>query len=163
MFKTVAFHTLRSLGWLLAFAGLIMPGMLIIDHFTATPTRASIAEVGHHCEKRVCLLGRCNWERIECATMDALSATGQEVRHKRRAKVAFQSDEGKSEAWASYTKLKLKSPKVGDKIDILYRGPAPYYIAPPFSYEDAGIGLVVSLLGGLLLVLTGRWRKPDAT
>lgn len=162
MFKTIAYLMIRNLGWLLAVAGLIMPGLLIFDEFTTTPTRATVVEIGYVCEKRVCLLGRCNWQREKCRNLDALSAAGEEVRRKPRAKVEFQTDEGLAEVWAHYTKLNLQSAKVGDEVDVLYRGPAPYYVSAPYSHLQAALGLLVSLLGGIILVVTGRNREEMA-
>ncbi len=159
MFKTIAYLMIRNLGWLLAFAGLIMPGMLIFDEFTTTPVRATITEVGYVCEKRVCLLGRCNWQREKCSELDGSSAAGEEVHRKPRAKVEFQTDEGMAEVWARFTKLNIERAKVGDEVDVLYRGPAPYYVSAPFSHLQAALGLLVSLLGGVLLVITGRNRE----
>ncbi len=161
LFKSTAYSMLRNLGWILAVAGLIMPAMQVYDEISATPARATVAEIGHVCEKGVCLIGRCTWQRVECTAMKKLSAAGETVRRNPRAKVEFTTTNGTGSAWASFSKLNLESAKVGDKLDLRYRGPAPYYVAPPFSYLHAGIGLMFSLLGVLILIVSGARREGD--
>lgn len=161
MFETVSYLIFRNLGWLFAVAGLIVPVMLLVDEFTATPARAKIIAIDSVCEKRVCALGRCNWQKIECNSMQALTKSGAEVRRRPRARVELQTDQGRTEVWADYSKLKIESAKVGDEVDVLYRGPAPYYIKAPFATIEAVFGILVSLLGVLFLMITGRLKRKE--
>lgn len=140
---------------------MIVPVMLVVDEFTATPARAKIVAIDSVCEKRVCVLGRCNWQKIDCGTMQASANGGTEVRRRPRAKVELQTDDGRTEVWADYSKLKIESAKVGDEVDVLYRGPAPYYIKAPFAAIEAVFGLLVSLLGVLFLMITGRIKRKE--
>ena len=159
MFETVAYLIFRNLGWLFAVAGLIVPIMLVVDEFTATPTRAKVVGIDSVCEKRVCALGRCNWQKIDCSAMQATASSGAEVRRRPRARVELQTDQGRAEVWADYSQLKIETAKVGDEVDVLYRGPAPYYIKAPFAPIEAVFGLLVSLLGVLFLMITGRLKQ----
>lgn len=161
MFETVVCVIFRNLGWLFALAGLIVPVMLLVDEFTATPARVKIIAIDSVCEKRVCALGRCNWQKIECISMQAPTKTGAEVRHRPRARVELQTDQGRAEVWADYSRLKIESGKVGDEVNVLYRGPAPHYIKAPFAPIEAVFGILVSLLGVLFLLITGRLKRKE--
>ena len=108
------------------------------------------------------MLARCYWQKEKCASLQSMSAAGDNVRRRPRAKVVFQTDDGKAQAWTHNMKLNLQRAETGDKIDILYRGPPPYYVSGPLSHLQAAMGVLVSLLGVILLVLSARWRNETS-
>lgn len=138
------------LGILLVMAGLILPGMELLDLFTTDRAAGTIVKTGKTCEKKVCL-GKCHWQRFSCSQIKHVKAEGFETRVKNHAKISFASDSGPVTAWAGFSKLDLQQVNVGDKLDIRYRGPKPYYVTTPFSLENVRNGLLICAVGFVLL------------
>ena len=149
-------------GWLLTLAGLILPGMQVLDAITTKPAVAKIEKLGRTCSKQVCTLGKCRWKRISCKTARTLETTGVEIRYRPMAKLAFAIEDGTATAWASYSKLEIKQARIGDRLAIIYRGPKPYYVARPFSLAQSTGGLLITIVG-LMLLASGRNTSKQAT
>lgn len=150
----------KMFGLLFLVTGIALPSMEIFDAATATPTTASIVKLGQTCEKRTCEFGNCRWRRFKCVKEAALIAEGTKVRRKKHAKLAFGNGTEPKTAWASYSKLKLRAnAKIGDRVPILYRGPAPYYVALYPSFSHVGTGIKATLFGLFLLYAAGQFGR----
>ncbi len=147
----------KIFGLLFVMAGIVLPGMELFDAATATPATAQIVKFGRTCEKRICEIGKCRWQRFKCQEEAALITEGTKVRRKRHAKLSFGNGTEPMTAWASFSKLKLRrSTKIGDSIPILYRGPAPYYVSLRPSFSNVGTGINCALFGLFLLYVGGQ-------
>ncbi len=151
---------LKNFGLLFVTAGIVLAGMEYFYSATATPATAQIVEIGRSCEKHTCVSGNCRWRRFKCAHEAALIAEVTKVRRKKHAKLSFGNGSEPLTAWASFSKLELRSnAAVGDKLPILYRGPAPYYVTLPLSVSHIETGIKSLLLGLVLLYAARRFAK----
>lgn len=148
-------------GWFLLLVGLILPGFQVFDHLTTRQAVATVVDIQPLCQKEICKLGKCRWRKIRCETMAEVEAAGTNVRSRPYAKLAFTDSRGRArKAWTSFSKLEIKSAEVGDHFTIVYRGNKRPYVAPPFSWQLAGLGFGISLAGLVLVMLARALRRP---
>lgn len=151
-------------GWLFLLAGLIPPGMEAFDTLTATKATATVTEVRTVCQMQTNAHSRKHWTTFPCQQRAEVEAAGTPVHTKDWAKLAFTGADGvERSAWANFGKLEIKEATVGQQLQILHRGDKKPYVARPFDWKLASLGLSFSLAGLVLLWIARRAAPAEET
>lgn len=158
-FIATFFYQIRSLGWILLFAGSIPTLITGCDYATGTPTNATVVGLEMQCRVKLCT--ECTSKMIPCNNVDKEPAgTFILIDRTPFAKVEFQTGSGQLvETKAGFAKLGLKQPvSKGQSIRLRYRTARPSYVSSEKLSSGFLTGISIALCGIILIFLNRYFR-----